>query len=468
MKQFFLFLLFMQTLSVSAESVEIDGITYNLITKGNSAIVESVSSVYSGDFILPDKVVYEDKEYFVTSIKYIGNSYITSLKIQEGVTSVEDYGIGCANITKVYLPSTINELKYRAFWGCNKLDSVYIPNLESWNEVKFIGDESSPLKLANHLFINGEEVIDLIVPETIQILKYCLSGFKGLKSVTTTNSHTIDGSAFANCTNLKYVNISNSVSSIKYNAFDGCVNLESVSLGSGVTQIGSNSFSRCEKLSEVYCYAKDAPIADENAFKDSYINSIMLYVPAASIDKYKKKSPWKDFKDIVPISGSTEEIPTCDKPSIYYQNGELSFTCATDGVKFVTSITDNDVKNFYEEKIPLSATYNISVYATKSGYYDSEVSKATLCWIEDDPKTEGITNEIANVRANPVLIQNNGNVLCIKGVTIGMTINVFDTSGKLVGSSNATSNSTNIKTSLSRGQIGIVKIGEKSVKILIN
>ena len=172
-----------------------------------------------------------------------------------------------------------------------------------------------------------------------------------------------------------------------------------------------------------------------------------------------------NFKTINAISGTN--IEKCAPPSITYINGELRFACTTEGAEFISEITDTDVTMHYNASISLTATYNISVYATKSGYANSDVVTATLCWIDANPQTEGISNGIAKVRANPVLIQSYGNVLSISGVDVGTPISVFDLSGKQVGSADAMSESTYINTSLTRGQIGIVKIGEKAVKIII-
>lgn len=65
------------------------------------------------------------------------------------------------------------------------------------------------------------------------------------------------------------------------------------------------------------------------------------------------------------------------------------------------------------------------------------------------------------------MIQSYGNVLSISGVGAGTPISVFDVSGKQVGSATATAESTFINTNLTKGQIGVVKIGEKSVKIIM-
>ena len=60
----------------------------------------------------------------------------------------------------------------------------------------------------------------------------------------------------------------------------------------------------CSSLTVVYCYAERVPTTEGYAFSDSPISSATLHVPAASIDTYKKYSPWKDFGTIVALSAS--------------------------------------------------------------------------------------------------------------------------------------------------------------------
>ena len=76
---------------------------------------------------------------------------------------------------------------------------------------------------------------------------------------------------------------------------------------------------------------------------------------------------------------------------------------------------------------------------------------------------EGVTN----VSAKAVLIQSNVNVLTIQGADLGTSINVFDVSGKKVGGAVVDSETTNVKTSLARGEVGIVNISGKSIKVVI-
>ena len=192
-------------------------------------------------------------------------------------------------------------------------------------------------------------------------------------------------------------------------------------------------------------------------------------MPESAIEQYKTTAPWSNFGKIVSLDGSippTPEVKKCAMPTISYHDGKLRFNCETEGAEFVTNITDADIKEHYHSTISLTATYNISVYATKSGYENSDVATATLCWIDVEPRTEGIENTgIATVRAQAVLIQGNSNTLNITGVTEGTPISVYDVTGKLVGVAKASAGTTSISTTLCSGQIGIVKIGEKTVKV---
>jgi hypothetical protein len=109
---------------------------------------------------------------------------------------------------------------------------------------------------------------------------------------------------FAECTGLTSITIPNSVTKIKGNAFKGCIGLTSVTLGSGISSIESEAFASCPELKDVYCYAKNAPSTNSNAFNDSYIDYATLHVQTASVNSYKAKEPWKNFKNIIALTDS--------------------------------------------------------------------------------------------------------------------------------------------------------------------
>lgn len=234
--------------------------------------------------------------------------------------------------------------------------------------------------------------------------------------------------------------------------------------------IDYNAFADCSELRTIYLKAATPPLLDKSSFANGCYMFATLYVPKGTLSDYKNAEVWKDFVNIEEKEYSdapVEPKSKCSTPVIYYEKGRISFSCETEGAEFVSEISCTDIGTYTTSEINVAAVYYISAYAKAQGYDNSEMATATLCWIDANPQTEGISNGIAKVRANPVLIQSYGNVLSISGVDVGTPISVFDVSGKQVGSADAMSESTYINTSLTRGQIGIVKIGEKAVKIIV-
>ena len=185
---------------------------------------------------------------------------------------------------------------------------------------------------------------------------------------------TIDHEAFEDCKSLNYVIIGNGVTTIGGETFKDCDNLNYVIIGSGITTIGGMAFGNSDKLTDVYCYAENVPSTNRTAFDNSKIDNSTLHVPEASISAYQAAEPWKSFKSIVALDGSTPGPQKCATPTISYINGKLSFDCETDGVEFVSEITSSDFSKHYGSEVSLTCTYLVSVYATKDGYEDSEVA----------------------------------------------------------------------------------------------
>ena len=274
--------------------------------------------------------------------------------------------------------------------------------------------------------------------------------------------------AFAWCSGLTSVTIPNSVTSIGNYAFEYCSGLTSVTIGNGVTSIGSWAFRDCPDLLDVYCYAENEPYAYSNAFEGSYPEYATLHVPAASIESYKVKTPWRSFGKIVGLSGEEPEVPEVEKcatPVVSYADGKLSMACETEEAVFVTKIVALDHSTFYDAEVELSATYNIEVYASKANFENSDTISVALVWVENGDVSE--ETGVICVEAAPVLIQGNGGVLNISGVAKDTEIVVYTVSGTEVARATATEGTTTINTGLQSGTIAIIKFGNKSVKIKI-
>ena len=300
------------------------------------------------------------------------------------------------------------------------------------------------------------------------------SGCSGLTSVTIPNSVTSIGEhAFSNCSGLTSVTIPSSVTSIGNRAFSGCSGLTSVTIGSGVKSIVSQAFANCKELTDVYCLAEAVPSTNTDAFQDSYIEYATLHVPTASIEAYKAVEPWKSFKEIKSLAGEDipeePELKKCVTPTIAFVDGKLKFSCSTEGVEYVYEIKDTDVKKGYDSEVTLSATYEISVYATKAGWENSNVATATLVWgsatfTETTPKESAVRTLTREV---PALITSHRGTITVQSVTNGLPIAVYAADGQLYGSSVVSNGQATVSTNLLTGSIAIVKIGDKAVKVVV-
>lgn len=165
--------------------------------------------------------------------------------------------------------------------------------------------------------------------------------------------------------------------------------------------------------------------------------------------------------------GDTPTTQKCATPTISYTNGKLTFSCTTDGAECVTTISDADIKTHYGNEISLTATYTISVYATKTGYDNSETATATLCWIDSEPKETGITDGVANIPAQALLIQSDGGIITVNGAADGERVSIYEADGRQSGAAISRNGTATIATTIQSGSIAIVKVGEKSVKVVM-
>ena len=429
-----------------------------------------------------------------------GCKAIRSIVIPNSVKTMGSHAfVGCESLESVQLSENLKSIEWASFSSCYNLKSIIIPD-----GVEFLGETA---------FGYCKNLTEVKLPSNLKKIDWCV--FQNCTSLTSIdipdNTHTIYRLAFQGCTNLKTVTLGKSMKNINGGAFAECPALEEI---------------YCKAKTPPTCYTEyiSSNAKTMDVFYDSYIEHATLHVPEKSIETYKTTEPWSKFKTFVPIiipehtltylvdgevyktysieedetiipepeperdgfafsgwseipetmpahdvtvTGTFVAVPKCATPIIKYENGQLSFICDTEDAAFISDITDTDVTQHNSTTISLTTTYNISVYATKSGYDNSDVATATLCWIDATPKTEGIINGVAQIAARPVLVRTDNGFITVEGVDDRTNISICTADGKQVGSAISQSNIATIATSLQSGSIAIVKVGEKSIKIIV-
>ena len=64
----------------------------------------------------------------------------------------------------------------------------------------------------------------------------------------------------------------------------------------------------------------------------------------------------------------------CAKPTIAIADGQIQFSCETEGVEYVSEVTSKEVKKYYDSKVKILGTYTVTVYATKEDWDNSDVA----------------------------------------------------------------------------------------------
>jgi hypothetical protein len=88
------------------------------------------------------------------------------------------------------------------------------------------------------------------------------------------------------------ITIPNSVKHIGNGAFNGCGNLSDIVVPNSVTSIGEYAFADV-RLRTLIVEAQTPPAIGTAVFESMYGNAVpTIYVPAASVEKYKAAEGW--------------------------------------------------------------------------------------------------------------------------------------------------------------------------------
>lgn len=193
---------------MSAFGTLIDGIEYTLNSSKRTASVTSKSPRYAGDVIIPPTVTFSGTTY--------------------SVTSIEGYAFsGCSDLTSITIPASVTSIASWAFSEAPNFTKAEFASIESLCKISFGNVSSNPLYFAHNLWIDGKEVNDLVIPNSVtSIASFAFCGYTGETSVEIPNSvKSIGRYAFYECSGLTSIKIPESITTIGDFAFYGCTGL---------------------------------------------------------------------------------------------------------------------------------------------------------------------------------------------------------------------------------------------------
>lgn len=215
-------------------------------------------------WIGPEQDIYMDCDPAFDNVEIIdenafssSRSSYNSIHLSRSVKTIESYAFSDITLNSLFLPESLTIVEAGAFRH-SKIQEVHIQNIEMWCNIDFRRiwltlDASNPLENAQHFFINGKEIVDLIIPENVsEINQFC---FKGAKIETLKISNgvkKIDKYAFANCEKLRRIDFGETLERIDAFSFDNCNSLGTISLPECLSYVGTRAFNNCNNIESIY------------------------------------------------------------------------------------------------------------------------------------------------------------------------------------------------------------------------
>jgi len=240
---------------------------------------------------IPDSVTSIGDEAFcdcdsLASVDFGENSQLTSIGERAFAT--------CISLASITIPASVTSIGGYAFNVCTSLDEIHIEDVAAWCNISYGNMYSNPNYYAEKLYLNGELLTDLVVPEGVTAIKdyvfynckklnsvsipstvtsignYAFSGCSGLAEISMNEGvQTIGNYAFYNCKKLTAVTVPDSVTAIGDYAFYACSGLEYVMLSENLNSVGSSAFYACSKLGNAYFFGNAPASFGSNVFKNT-------------------------------------------------------------------------------------------------------------------------------------------------------------------------------------------------------
>lgn len=284
------------TLAGHAESVEIDGLYYELDrTAGTAAVTFQTGLEYSSDnyaslpanVVIPETVKYNNANFTVTEIgrnafrnctvmesisipgsvtligtegtywneshfPFIGCSALKSVRFEDGA---QDISLGCSSSAKIFKNSPLEEVyigrNINYLTTANNLKAYYCP---FYDQSKLAKVTVGPLctELPDYLFYENQAITLMTLPN---VKKIGNSTFEGCSKLTTLNLgnslESVGNRAFYGDSNITKLTFPNTTTTIGDYAFYNCSSVTEVTVGSGLKSIGNSAFYGCKSFTAV-------------------------------------------------------------------------------------------------------------------------------------------------------------------------------------------------------------------------
>lgn len=411
---------------VIPEGVRYVGLGIGLETRGIGASVFAGRQDITGVSI-PNSAV------FIGTGAFMGCTGLTSLKISDGVKDISNEAfLGCTGLTNLTIPGNVKEISTAAFYGCTGLTSLTLregieviggDSFRGCTGLTSVSFPDSVTTIKALAFEDCANLADIRIPETADIegnpfegtawmekqgdwvvLNGTLLSYKGSETtVSIPNTVTAIGGSWYDggywdervkeWRGLERVVIPRSVTKIKYGAFWHCTEMKSIDIPDSVTHIGVRAF------------------ADTGLAKVVIPDSV-TFIGSAAFEECYELTSIEIPSSVTKIGAQDDRIPVFDRApnvTIHGVAGSRAQTYAKEHrIPFVADLSPkvagfNDVResDVFADAIRWSVEKGIATGTSKTAFSPSTAcSRAqvlTFLWRSQGEPEPGIENPFSDV-----------------------------------------------------------------------
>ena len=176
---------------------------------------------------------------------------LTLISMPDSVMSIGDNAFSnCESLTLISIPDSVMSIGDNAFSNCESLTSVHISDIAAWCGIDFADYDSNPLSCAKNLYLSGELVTDLVIPNGVM---------------------SIGDYVFRACESLTSITIPDNVMSIGEWAFHFCESLISITILNPVCIIYDNTYAIPETAT-IYGYENSTAQAYAQKYNRTFVS----------------------------------------------------------------------------------------------------------------------------------------------------------------------------------------------------
>ena len=249
---------------------------------------------------------------------------MTSFEIPDGIVRLGEFSFARSDLESIRIPDGVEAIGYAAFYHCDRLTNVVIPN--SVQNIEAAAFEKTPWLTSWKQSGTSDY---LIVGDGI-LLAY--KGSNGIVSVPA-GVKQIGAEAFMNCAGINKVILPDSVEVIGESAFQGCRNLTEVEGGNQVREIRDRAFAECP-ISTIHIPASAQKIglrAYDSTESAGAAGSVIVFggenIPELSYETTSTKVYRDNYRDLAFKGNTIAVIPdsVSDLTDTVLDNGKAGF-----------------------------------------------------------------------------------------------------------------------------------------------